>query len=396
MTKAILIKDNIYWVGARDYNSRNFHGAIFPIEEGTTYNAYLVIDKEVTLIDTVELQFMDEMLERIKSVIKDQPIDNVIIQHGENDHASGFTELVKHYPNIKAYASKAGVLCMQKQYFKDFPYIPVKSYDTLKTGEFTLTFLEMPLIHWPDNMLTFISEAKIIFSNDAFGQHIISSRLFDTYLSWDYCYQKAKDYYANIVMPYGLQVSKKLMEIAESGWEFDMIAPSHGVIFKSYLPQLISAYQEFSTMASKPKAIIIYDSVWNNTQQMGEALAEGLGESMEVKIYKISITSANIIMKELLDSQVVLIGSGCYNNIMAPSIAGFIEKLKSMRITNKKAIAFSSYGWFPGILADMNERLVAAGFELINSPLLNQNYAPNEIDLEKLQEEGKIIGDSFK
>lgn len=397
MREAIQIKENMYWVGVHDFNCRHFHGDLFPISEGTTYNAYLIVDEEITLIDTVEEEFFDIMMERIHSVIGDKAIHNIIVQHAEPDHSGGFKKIMEVYPNAHPYTSNAGVNIMLKQYFKDFNYRKVKTGDTLCTGKYTCTFVEMPMIHWPDNMLTYVKEANIVFSNDAFGQHIASYDIFDDAHGCDKCIDKAKDYYANIVMPYGTQVANKLKQILEMGIEIDMIAPAHGIIWRSYIPALLEAYEGFATFASKDKVVIVYESVWKHTQMMAEALAEGMGRNgICVKIFKYSLTSPAIIMKELLDAKAILVGSGNYNNTMAPGIAAFLEKLASCKVKNKKALGFGSYGWFNGVTKMINDRLVAAGIPLLHEDILSQNYTPTQDDLDHLMEIGKAFAQTIK
>lgn len=397
MREAIKIKNNMYWVGVHDFNCRQFHGDLFPITEGTTYNAYLIVDEEVTLLDTVEEEFFDVMMERIRSVIGDRAIDNVIVQHAEPDHSGGFMKLMEVYPEAKPYASNASISIMLKQYFKEYDYKKVKTADTLCTGKYTLTFIEMPLIHWPDNMLTYVAEEKIAFSNDAFGQHIASYDIFDDAHGAVKCIDKAKDYYANIVMPYGLQVANKLKQIKEMGLEIDMIAPAHGVIWRTYINELLDAYMDFATFKSQDKAVIIYESVWQHTQQMAEALAEGIGRNgVCVKIFKCSMTSPAIIMKELIDAKAILIGSGCYNNIMATSISSFLEKLGSCKVKNKRGLGFGSYGWFNGTTKEINARLVKAGIPMLCEDLVSQNYTPTQDDLDHLMELGKSIAEEIK
>lgn len=397
MKKAIKIKDNMYWVGVHDFNCRHFHGDLFPIQEGTTYNAYLIVDEEITLIDTVEEEFFDIMMERIRSVIGDKAIQNVIVQHAEPDHSGGFEKLIAEYPDIHPYASNAGVSIMLKQYFKDYNYRKVKTGDTLCTGVNTLTFIEMPMIHWPDNMLTYVQEQKIAFSNDAFGQHIASYDIFDDAHGAYKCIDRAKDYYANIVMPYGAQVASKLKQIADMGMDIDMIAPAHGIIWRTYIKELLEAYQEFATFAQKDKVVIVYESVWKHTQMMAEALAEGIGcNGVCVKIFKCSMTSPAIILKELLDAKALLIGSGNYNNTMAPSIAAFLEKLKSCKVKHKKALGFGSYGWFNGITKEINTRLSEAGLPLLQEDIISQNYTPTEADLDALMELGATLAEEIK
>lgn len=385
MFKAIKVCENVYWVGVHDFNVRNFHGSLFPIDEGSSYNAYLVIDDEITLFDTVEDEFYDQMMQRIKSVIGDKKIDNLIVQHTEPDHSGGFLKFMEAYPNAKVYASASGATNMMKQYFKQYDFIKVKTNDTINTGKYDFVFVEMPMIHWPDNMLTYMVQEKVVFSNDAFGQHVVSYQIFDEQHELALLLDKAKDYYANIVMPYNLQVTNKLKQILAMNLEIDYIAPAHGIIWHKYIPQIIEAYQSFSSNATKNKAVIVYDSVWNHTDEMAHALAEGFGQGgMEVKLYKVSKTSPAIILKELLDAEVVMVGSGNYNNFMAPSVAAFLEKLASCKVKNKKGLAFGAYGWANVVAKQINERLKTAGIALLEEQPLSQNYTPSENDLENL------------
>lgn len=397
MKQAIQIKDNIYWVGVHDFNCRNFHGHIFPIDQGTTYNAYLIVDEKITVIDTVEEEFMDIMFERIQSVIGDRKIDNIIVQHAEPDHSGGFVKFMKKYPEAQPYASNAGINIMMKQYFQNYDWIKVKTMDNINTGKYTLSFIEMPLIHWPDNMMTYLHEEKVLFSNDAFGQHIASYDIFDKAHSLDKCIDSAKNYYANIVMPYGDKVEKKLKDIAALNLDIDIIAPSHGIIWTTYIQEILSAYMDFATFKSTDKAVIIYESIWKHTQEMAEALAEGIGQNgVCVKVFKASVTSDALIQKEIIDAKAILIGSGCYNNTIATNIYGLLEKLRSNNMKNKLGLGFGSYGWYRNTTALINEKLKEAKFTLLSDEVLAQNYTPSENDLDHLMELGKQIAQQVK
>ena len=273
------------------------------------------------------------MLERIESVIGNRPIDNIIVQHAEPDHSGGFLEVMERYPNAKAYASNAGIRIIMQEYFKEISYTKVVTNDTLCTGKYHLRFIEMPMIHWPDNMMTYVEESHVLFSNDAFGQHIVSYQLFDQAHEMNFCIEKAKEYFANIVAPYALQVKNKLNQIMQMNLEIETIAPAHGIIWKAYIPEILKAYQNFSAIQLKNKAVILYESVWHHTKEMAETLAEGLGQNgVEVHLYQVSSTMDSIMMKELLDAKAILVGSGNYNNMMAPQIAGILEKAKLLQI----------------------------------------------------------------
>ncbi|MEG2799357.1 MAG: flavodoxin domain-containing protein [Erysipelotrichaceae bacterium] len=396
MREAIKLSPNVYWVGAHDFDLRHFHGSMFPIDEGTSYNAYLIVDEQITLIDTVEADFIDVMLERITSVIKDRNIDHIIVQHAEPDHSSGFIKFMEKYPNAKPHASISGIRLMMKQYFKDYSFHQIKTGELLCTGHYHFTFLEMPLIHWPDNILTYLEEEKIVFSSDAFGQHIASYDMFDDAHPLNKCIDKAKDYYANIVMPYGDRVLMKLKEIENMKITIDMIAPAHGIIWHSHVAEILDAYHDFASFKADNKAIILYESVWNNTKHMAEALSEGLGKNgICVKLFKISETSSALIMKELLDSKAIFIGSGCYNNAIAIEVIAFLEKLSINKPKHKLGLGFGSYGWFKNVPNEINQRIEKAGITLLDEGIA-QCCTPTSEDFEHIIALGEKYADQIK
>lgn len=395
MKQAIKIKENVYWVGVRDLNVRDFHGELYPVEEGATYNAYLVIDDQITLFDTVEEEFCGECIERIESVLDGRSIDNIIVQHAEPDHSGGFKKIYEKYPNAKVYTTKAGVRHMQAQYIEDTPFNELKTGDTLSTGKYSFTFVEMNMIHWPDNMLTYCPELKVVFSNDAFGQHIVNYQMTDENLDKHYCIEQAKEYFANIVMPYTVPVKNKLNQILAMNLDIEMILPAHGIIWKNYVTDIIEAYKDFATLKQSNKVVIVYESVWKHTQQIAESLAEGFAAAgMDVKVYKLSITRSSIVMKELMDSKMVCVGTGTYNNAMAPSVASFLERVKSCKINDKKGLAFGAYGWFRNVPSTLSDKLKEAGFEPA-ADAIAQNFTPSEDELDNYYKLALEIGKSL-
>lgn len=382
MRKATQILENVYWVGARDLNNRHFHGELFPIDEGCTYNAYLVIDDQVTLFDTVEEEYTNELLERVESVLQGRKIDNIIVQHTEPDHSGGFKKVYAKYPEANVYASVSGKKNMLAQYFDEVPYQVVKTNDTIHTGKYDFIFVEMQLIHWPDNMLTYCPQLKTVFSNDAFGQHIVNFKLTDEGLDKYTCIQQAKDYFANIVLPYTAQVNTKLSMIQKMNLDIEYIMPAHGIIWKEYVNDILSAYTDWAIQKVENKAVIVYESVWKHTQEIAETLAEGFASAgVDVKVYKLSETKSSIVMKEIMDAKYVCIGTGTYNNVMAPSVAAFLEHIKPCKFKNKKGLAFSAYGWFGMVAKELNERMQASGIESCHDAI-SQCYTPNEEQLE--------------
>ena len=288
MKRAKKIIDNVYWVGVRDLNNRHFHGDLYPIDEGCTYNAYLVVDDKVTLFDTVEEEFTEELLERVESVLQGREIDNIVVQHTEPDHSGGFKKVYAKYPNAKVYASISGKKNMIEQYFDQVPYQVVKTNDTINTGKYDFVFVEMQMIHWPDNMLTYCPQLKTVFSNDAFGQHIVNFNLTDEGLDKAYCLKQAKEYFANIVLPYTTPVQAKLNLILGMNLDIEYIMPAHGIIWKDYIADIIDdmeiSQNEFATrMGTTAKTLSkLINGQANISNDLAKKLSIMLGTSVEV------------------------------------------------------------------------------------------------------------------
>ncbi len=396
MKKAREVLNNVYWVGARDLNCRKFHGELYPIEEGATYNAYLILDDQVTLIDTVEEEFTNECLERIQSVIQDRPIDTIILQHAEPDHSGGLMKLKEVYPNATVYASQGCVKNINNQFHPDFEIKPLKTNDSICTGSYHFTFVEMQMIHWPDNMLSYCPELKAVFSNDAFGQHIVNYQLTDENLDLSYCLSQAKEYFANIVLSYTAQVNAKLKAILAMNLKIEAILPAHGIIWKKYIPELLEAYQGFATNKTINKAVIVYESVWKHTQEMAEALAEGFGDSgLDVKVYKLSETRSSIVFRELMDAKIICVGSGTYNNDMSYSVGAFLTHLRAAKVKGKKGLGFGAFGWFPKVPSNIDQALTDCGLESCHEAI-SQVFSANQDQLENYYQIALQIGKEIK
>ena len=382
MKKAKQLMYSVYWVGARDINNRHFHGELYPIDEGCTYNAYLIVDDQVTLIDTVEEEFSQDCIERIQSVLGDRPVDNIIMQHAEPDHSGGLLEIKAIYPNAKIYASVGGVRNIKAQFPIDFEIQALKTKDTLNTGKYNFVFVEMQMIHWPDNMLTYCPELKTVFSNDAFGQHIVNYQLTDENLDKGFCLDKAKEYFANIVLPYTAQVKAKLNFIKSLNIEIETIMPAHGIIWKQYVPDILAAYEDYANLTPSNKVVIVYQTVWKHTQQMAEALAEGFGDAgMDVKIYPLSTTKSSIIFKEIVDAKLICVGSGTYNNDISYSVGAFLTHLRAAKLKGKKGLGFGAFGWFPKVPSQIDQALTDAGLENVHDAI-SHVFSPKATDLE--------------
>jgi len=386
------IKPDIYWVGGIDWNIRNFHG--YSTNRGTTYNAYLIIDKKITLVDTVKHYLFDEMISRIKEIIDPAKIDYIISNHVEMDHSGSISKLLEICPKAKVFTSPRGIKGLKRHYKKDWNFEVVKSGDTLNIGKRTLHFVEIPMVHWPDSMVTYIPSDKLLLPNDAFGQHIASTERFDDELDWGILKEEAAKYYSNIVMPYGSQVQKAFEAI--SGLDIDMIAPSHGIIWRSKIPKILAEYKKWAAYETENRALIVYDSMWGSTEKIAYALLEGIQESeIPVKIRNLKNTHISDIITDLNSSKLILLGSPTLNNTMLPTMGGFLTYLKGLRPKNRIGFVFGSYGWGGQAVGEI-EKIVKDLLWDIPFDSINLNYVPDEKELKDVKEIGKKMGKYLK
>jgi flavorubredoxin len=374
--KAVKIKENIYWVGGIDWDLRNFHGYL--TQRGSTYNAYLIIDKKITLIDSVKYYLADELIERIKSIIDPSKIDYIISNHVEMDHSGSIPMIKKIAPNAEIITSTQGEKGLSAHYKQGFSYRAVKSGDSLNTGKYNFKFFHTPMVHWPDNMVSYLEGEKVLFSNDAFGQHIASDERFDDEYPFDILLYEAKKYYANIVLPYSDQVKKALAAL--SGLSFDIIAPSHGIIWRKFISSIIKEYGDWSSNKTIEKACIIYDTMWNSTKKIAFALQSAF-ENRGVKTSMLSLQTNHIsdVMTDLMDAKYICVGSPTLNNNILPTVAGFLTYMKGLAPKIRTGLAFGSYGWSGQSVEQVNDALKSAGFEML-SPV-KVKYIPDDADL---------------
>ncbi len=380
--KALELKKNIYWVGGIDWDLRDFHG--YSTERGSTYNSYLIMDEKTVLIDTVKHYLFGDMLARISSIVDPSEIDYIISNHVEMDHSGSLPRILEIATGAQVITSSRGEKGLKKHY-GDIPKLKaVKTGDSIDIGKRSLSFVETPMVHWPDNMVTYSKEDGVIFSNDAFGQHIASSERYDDLIGWDIAREEAAKYYANIVMPYGKQVQKALKAI--SGLEIDIIAPSHGLVWRSYVGKIIAEYRRWAANKAAERAVVIYDTMWGSTEKIAHALVEGIEESgMEVTLRNLKKSHISDIMTDILDSKLIMVGSPTLNNGMLPTVGKFLTYLKGLRPRDRFGMAFGSYGWGGQAAGDIEEVLKGIGWDI---PLekININYLPGDKDLEEARE----------
>ena len=387
MSKLQLAK-GVHWVGAIDWNIRNFHG--YSTHLGTTYNAYLIIDEKIALIDTVKAPFFEQLVDRVNDIVPFEKIDFIISNHVEMDHSGSLPMALREAPRAKLVTlDKFGVDGLKKHFHCDWETIAVKEGSELKLGKRKLAFIPTPMLHWPDSMCTYLVDGKILFSMDAFGQHLATAKRFDDEVGLDIIMPQAAKYYANILMPFGDLIVKAVDKL--SGIDIKMIAPSHGIIWRSHINDAVSAYASWGKGESVSKAVIIYDTMWGSTEKMAHALAEGvIAEGVEVKLYNLTRSDKSDVIKEVLDARAILVGSPTLNNGMFPSVAEFLCYLKGLKPKGKLGAAFGSYGWAGGAVKAVERELTDAGVEVLDSSL-SVKFVPDDGELERCTEMGKAI-----
>ncbi|SEG14666.1 Flavorubredoxin [Caloramator fervidus] len=380
------ISENVYWVGAIDWNIRNFHG--YSTHRGTTYNAYLIIDEKITLIDTVKSHLVDEMLERISYVVDPRKIDYVISNHVEMDHSGGLPRLMEIIPDATIFTSLNGERGLKLHYGSNWNFKVVKSGETLSLGNKSLEFIYTPMVHWPDNMVSYLIEDKILFSNDAFGQHIASSERLDSQFCLDIILEEAAKYYANIVLPYSSNVKKVLEAILNL--DIDVIAPSHGLIWKNNIEDIINKYKKWSDNTTDNKAVIVYDSMWGSTEKIAYAIYNAFEESnISAVMLNLKTNDISDIMTHILNSKYICIGSPTLNNNILPTVASFLYYLKGLAPKKRIAMAFGSYGWGGQSIGQIEDILKSCGFELIDS--IRVQYVPDFKQLKEINAKVKEV-----
>ncbi len=381
--EAIRITQDIYWVGAIDWSVRNFHG--YTTGRGTTYNAYLIMDEKITLIDTVKEPFTKDLLDRISSVVDPEKIDYLISNHVEMDHSGAIPEVMKVCKNAQIVTSSPnGLKGLKAHYGENYPYLSVKAGDSLSIGKRTLNFVPTPMLHWPDNMVTYCPEEEILFSNDAFGQHYASSGRFVDEEPFSVVMEEAKKYYANIIMPYGKQ-AHGAYEVVH-GLKLKLIAPSHGVMWKSHIEDVLEAYRTWSSNEPEEEAIVVFDSMWHSTEKLAITIAEAFQKKgVPVKLYDLKVNHGSDIVTEVLTSKYIAVGSPTLNNGMLPTVAAFLCYLKGLSPKNRKAFAFGSYGWGGQSIGQVEDELKACGFEIC-LPMVRVPYIPSDEQLKNMEE----------
>lgn len=381
------VKGNVSWVGYIDWELEQFHGDDYSIMNGSSQNAYLIEEEKTVLIDTVWAPHRFEFIENLKTEIDLNKIDYIVVNHGEVDHSGALVELMKEIPDTPIYCTANAVKSLEGQYGKHgWNFNVVKTGDSLQIGGGKkLIFVEMRMLHWPDSMATYLTGDNILFSNDAFGQHYAVEELFNDKADQCLLNKEAMKYYANILNPFSPLVSKKIDEIVGLNIPIDMIAPSHGAIWRENPLQIVEKYAAWSKEYQEDQFTIVYDTMWEGTEKIAHSIAKevrNISPDTVVKVFNCSKADKNEIMTEVFKSRAIAVGSPTVGNSILSSVAGWIHFLKSLKFKNKKAAVFGCYGWSGEGNKVLAEELKAAGFDVVDENIKSL-WNPEDEDLDK-------------
>ncbi len=390
---AIKITEHVYWVGAIDWAIRNFHG--YETSRGTTYNAFLVLADKVTLIDTVKAPFQNEMMSRIASVCDPQDISYIVSNHSELDHSGCLPRTIQEIQPEKVFASMMGVKTLHEHFQLDRDIVTVKDGEKLNLGNTELTFMETRMLHWPDSMFTYFERDDVLFSQDAFGSHIASSERFDDEINLEILEWEAAKYFANILMPYAPLVKKLYDKIENIDLKPGMIAPDHGPLWRTNVDRILQLYKQWAEMKPSRKAVVLFDTMWQSTAKMADAIGDGLTSGgAKVTLMPLSACHRSDVATEIMDAGALLVGSPTLNSNLFPTVADVLTYLQGLKPQNLIGTAFGSYGWNEAAVRKIEDILTSMKVELVSDPV-TVKYVPNNDDLEKCHSLGELVAEKL-
>ncbi len=393
--KAVKITEKVWWVGAIDWGLKEFHG--YTTHRGSTYNAFLVLADKITLIDTVKAPFKQEMYSRIESVIGDiTKIDIIVSDHAEMDHSGALPEVIEDVKPEAVYASTMGVKALDAHFRIADKLTAVKTGDSVDLGNMQLQFVETRMLHWPDSMFAYLTGEKVLFSQDGFGMHLATEKIWADENYWPDMEREMAKYYANILLPYAPQAIKLLEVFPSLNLDIDVIAPDHGPCWRGeLLTKPLELYAKWAAQKPTKKAVVFFDTMWHSTEKMAMEISDGIrAAGADVRVMPLEAYNRSDVVAEILDAGAIVVGSPTINNEMYPRTADVLTYIKGLRPQNKIGAAFGSFGWSGESVAKINEYLTAMKVELVH-PGLKIKYIPGKEDLEQCFEMGKTIGEKL-
>jgi len=386
----------VYWVGVVDWGIRHFHGYELSTHRGTTYNSYLICDEKIALVDTVWGPFADEFTAHIRQIVDPARIDIVVANHAEVDHSGSLPALMRQVPNATVVVSKRGRESIEGHFHQAWNFQTVQTGDKINIGASDLVFVEAPMLHWPDSMFTYLTGKNILMPNDAFGQHYATAFRFNDQVNQEELYEEALKYYANILTPFSKLVTKKIAEVLALNLPVDMIAPSHGIIWRQDPLQIVRKYQEWAAQVPEKSAVILYDTMWEATLRMAEAIGQGLAaEGVPYKIFHVAVSDRNDVITEIFKAKAIIIGSPTLNQGLLPTISPILEDLKGLRFQNKIGAAFGSYGWSGESVKLIEEHLARCNIPVV-APGVRAKWQPTAADLAECEQLGRTVAQAVK
>ncbi len=390
------LSEGVYWVGVVDWALRRFHGHELSTHRGSSYNAYLIVDEKVVLVDTVRGPFQDQLIENIRQIVDPSRIDIIVANHAESDHSGALPAVIMQAPNATVVVSKRGEESVPGHFHEPWNFKTVQTGDRINIGKHDLVFIEAPMLHWPDSMFTYLTGRNILMPNDAFGQHYATAFRFNDEVNQEELYEEALKYYANILTPFSGLVLKKIEELLALGLPVDMIAPSHGVVWRQGPLQIVKKYQEWAAQVPENTAVILYDTMWDGTRRMAEAIGDGLAaEGVPYQIFHMAVSDRNDVVTEIFKAKAVIVGSPTFNRGVLPTLSPILEELKGLRFQNKIGAAFGSYGWSGEAVKIIREHLEGCGIPVVGEGILAK-WQPKMEDLARCKELGLTVARSIK
>ena len=381
------ISENVWWVGAVDWNVRNFHGYL--TQRGTTYNAFLIVDEKITLIDTVKAEFTSEMLERISTVVDPEKIDYIVSNHAEPDHSGGLPETIKAVKPEKLFASSFGAKTLKAYYGIDAEALPNGSSLSLGAGK--LTFAETRMLHWPDSMISFYDRDGVLFSQDAFGMHLAGSSLWAEDYDQSILNYEAQKYYSNIINAQSAKVLTILDELSKLNLNINILAPDHGPLFRKNIEQMFVLYRKFAEQKPVRRACVVYSTMWHSTEKLAKAFADGVRNAgVEVVLLDLAVNDRSAVMTEVALSGLIAFGAPTMNNQLFPAMADVLTYVRGLKPQNKLGFVFGSCGW-----SGEGAKQIKAEFETMKIEMpyefLQVKYAPTREELQLAFERGEQL-----
>lgn len=396
--KPVEITNDIYWIGAVDFNKRNFHG-YSRSPQGTTYNSYLICDEKNVIFDTVDEEYSGVMFCRLAKRLPVDKVDYIVINHTEKDHAGALSELVTHCKPEKIFTSNIGKKFLDAQFdTREWPIEIVSTGDSISIGKRTIQFLDTRMLHWPDSMVSYIPEEKLLISNDIFGQNLATSERFADQCDPSSVKKRTKEYFYNIILPFSTQVIKTLDNFKEIQLDIQIIAPDHGVIYRTAedCDRVLNLYREMAEQKLKQRAVIVFETMWGSTKKMAYAIGSGFDEeNVPYSIIDIQKNHHSDVMTALADASGIIIGSATHNNSYLPGIADLLHYMQGLRPKNLIGGGFGSYGWSGEAAKDIQAILSSIGVETPSEPLRG-TFIPKHQLLRDCFNFGKTIAQALK